>query len=116
VSGPGGAFPAEGQVASAVRLGVLRGILVAVGLSILDLLRKVSWPHDGVLGFVPGLAGMHDVDDYRQASAVPGLVVYRDDARCFSPTLDDFRRRALAAVDRAAPPVRWMLLNTEVIG
>jgi SulP family sulfate permease len=43
-------------------VGVLYGVLVAVALSILDLLRRVSRPHDGILGFVPGLAGMHDVD------------------------------------------------------
>jgi hypothetical protein len=26
-----------------------------------------------VLGLVPGLAGMHDLDDYPQAQTVPGL-------------------------------------------
>ena len=44
--------------------GVLYGVLVAVGLSMLDLLRRVARPHDAILGYVPGLAGMHDVDDY----------------------------------------------------
>jgi sulfate permease, SulP family len=45
-------------------VGVLYGVLIAAGLSILDLLRRVSRPHDGVLGYVPGLAGLHDIDDY----------------------------------------------------
>jgi sulfate permease, SulP family len=106
---------AVATLAAVLVLGVLEGVLVAVGLSILDLLRKVSRPHDGVLGFVPGLAGMHDVDDYPQASMVPGLVVYRYDAPLCFANADDFRRRALAAVDQAAPPVRWLLLNTEAI-
>ena len=38
--------------------------VVAVDLSILDLLRRISRPHDGVLGYVPGIAGMHDVTDW----------------------------------------------------
>jgi MFS superfamily sulfate permease-like transporter len=96
-------------------LGVLNGILVAVGLSILDLLRKLSRPHDGILGFVPGLAGMHDIDDYPNAVTVPGLVVYRFDAPLCFANADQFRRRALAAVDSAPTPTRWLLLNTEAI-
>jgi SulP family sulfate permease len=96
-------------------VGVLYGVLVAVGLSILDLLRRVSRPHDGILGFVPGLAGMHDVDDYPAATTVPGLVVYRYDAPLCFANAENFRRRALAAVDTAAPPARWLLLNMEAV-
>lgn len=51
------------STAAVLAVGVLYGVLVAVGLSILDLLRRVSRLHDGILGFVPGLAGMHHVDD-----------------------------------------------------
>jgi sulfate permease, SulP family len=100
---------------SVLVVGVLYGVLAAVGLSILDLLRKVSRPHDGILGFVPGLAGMHDVDDYPQATTEPGLVVYRYDAPLCFANAENFRRRALAAVDAADPPARWLLLNTEAI-
>jgi sulfate permease, SulP family len=96
-------------------VGVLYGVLVAVGLSILDLLRRVSRPHDAILGFVPGLAGMHDVDDYPDAATEPGLVVYRYDAPLCFANAEDFRRRALAALDSADPPARWLLLNTEAI-
>ncbi|MFC4950743.1 SulP family inorganic anion transporter [Pseudonocardia sp. GCM10023141] len=96
-------------------LGVLYGVLAAIGLSILDLLRRVSRPHDGVLGFAPGIAGMHDVDDHPDAATVPGLVVYRYDAPLFFANADDFRARALAALDAAAGPVRWLLLNMEAI-
>ncbi|GAA2558743.1 SulP family inorganic anion transporter [Pseudonocardia hydrocarbonoxydans] len=103
------------STAAVLAVGVLDGVLVAVGLSILDLLRKVSRPHDGILGLVPGLAGMHDVDDYPNAEMVPGLVVYRYDAPLCFANAEDFRRRALAAVDAADPPARWLLLNTEAI-
>jgi SulP family sulfate permease len=103
------------STAAVLAVGVLYGVLVAVGLSILDLLRKVSRPHDGILGLVPDLAGMHDVDDYPNAETVPGLVVYRYDAPLCFANAENFRRRALAAVDTADPPARWLLLNTEAI-
>jgi len=96
-----------------VALDVLNGVLIAVALSVLDVLRRVARPHDGILGYVPGIAGMHDVDDYPNARPVPGLVVYRYDAPLFFANAEDFRRRALAAVDEATTPVRWLLLNTE---
>ncbi len=94
---------------------VLVGILVAIGLSVLDLLRRVARPHDAVLGYVPGIAGMHDVDDYPDAERVPGLLVYRYDSPLFFANADDFRRRVLAAVDDSPEPVQWVLLNTEAV-
>jgi sulfate permease, SulP family len=99
--------------ASVLVLGVLLGVLVAVGLSIADLLRRVARPHDGVLGFVAGVAGMHDVDDYPGARLVPGLIVYRYDSPLFFANAEDFRARALAAVDEAPAPVEWFVLNAE---
>ena len=98
---------------SVLVLGILIGVLVAVGLSIADLLRRVARPHDGVLGFVPGTAGMHDVDDYPDAEQIPGLIVYRYDSPLFFANAEDFRTRALAAVDDAPTPAQWFLLNAE---
>ncbi len=92
---------------------VLYGIAIAIGLSVLNLLRRIVRPHDAVLGFVPGLAGMHDVEDYPGTSQVPGLLVYRYDAPLFFADADNFRTRALLAIDEAAEPVRWFVLNAE---
>ncbi|WKG06401.1 SulP family inorganic anion transporter [Mycolicibacterium sp. HK-90] len=93
--------------------GVLYGVLVAIALSLLDTLRRIARPHDSVLGYVPGVAGMHDVDDYPDAHPVPGLVVYRYDAPLFFANAEDFRERALTAVDEADGPVEWFVLNVE---
>jgi len=94
-------------------LGVLPGIGVAIALSILELLRRVARGHDGILGYPPGVPGMHDVDDYPDAVQVEGLVVYRYDSPLFFANAEDFRHRALTAVEEADPPVAWLLLNME---
>lgn len=106
---------AVGTTAAVLLVGVLAGVLVAIGLSVLDLLRRVARPHDAIEGYVPGLAGMHDVDDYPSAEPVPGLLVYRYDSPLFFANAEDFHHRALAAVEQSAQPVEWFVLNTEAI-
>ncbi|MDI2124772.1 SulP family inorganic anion transporter [Yinghuangia seranimata] len=100
-------------LAGVLALDILYGVLVAVALSVAELLSRVARPHDAVLGIAPGLAGMHDVDDYPQARTIPGLVVYRYDSPLFFANAEDFRRRALAAVTAETSPVAWFVLNAE---
>ncbi|MFI0265770.1 SulP family inorganic anion transporter [Streptomyces luteogriseus] len=104
---------AFGCLTGVLALDILYGVLVAVGLSVAELLTRVARPHDAVQGLVPGVAGMHDVDDYPQARTIPGLLVYRYDSPLFFANAENFRRRALEAVDEQSEPVRWFVLNTE---
>jgi SulP family sulfate permease len=103
--------------AAGLLFGVLPGIGAAIALSVLDLLRRIVHPHDGVLGYVPGIAGMHDIDDHPRSVQVPGLVVYRYDSPLFFANADDFLTRARRAVSdaQAQAPVEWLLLNAEAI-
>jgi high affinity sulfate transporter 1 len=99
--------------AGVLAFNILFGVLLAIGLSVAELLLRVARPHDAVLGRVPGLAGMHRVDDYPATRTIPGLVVYRYDAPLFFANAADFRRRALAAADSRGHPPRWFVLNVE---
>ena len=94
---------------------VLAGILVAVGLSVADLLARVARPPASVLGRVPGLAGLHNIEDYPDAEQIPGLLVFRYDAPLCFANAEDFHTRALEAVDAQPVPVEWFLLNAEAI-
>ncbi|WP_432143607.1 SulP family inorganic anion transporter [Streptomyces sp. bgisy084] len=104
---------ALGCLAGVLVLNILYGVLVAVGLSVAELLTRVARPHDAVEGLVPGVPGMHDVDDYPQARLIPGLLVYRYDSPLFFANAEDFRRSALDAVATQEIPVRWFVLNAE---
>jgi sulfate permease, SulP family len=95
---------------------ILYGVLIAIGLSVVELLVRVARPHDAVLGRVPGLAGMHDRDDYPESELIPGLIVYRYDSPLFFANANDFLQKALAVIDREEidhGPVRWFILNVE---
>src|SRR5690242_13508181 len=95
-------------------LGVLPGIAIAVGLSILNVFRRSWWPYDTELGRVEGLAGYHDIHSYPDALQLPGLVIYRFDAPLFFANATTFRDevRKFAAAD---PPPRWILVAAEPI-
>ena len=106
---------ALGTTLAVLVVGVLDGVLVAIGFSVLDLLRRVARPHDAVEGTVPGLAGMHDVKDFPGASVVPGLMIYRYDSPLFFANAENFRARALSSIAASETPIVWFVLNTEAI-
>ncbi|MGP3957677.1 SulP family inorganic anion transporter [Nonomuraea sp. 3N208] len=104
---------ALGALAGVLVFDILYGILLAVALSVAEMLARIARPHDAILGLVPDVAGMHDIDDYPAARTIPGLVIYRYDSPLFFANAQDFHRRALAAVDQQDAPVRWFVLNAE---
>lgn len=94
---------------------ILVGVGVAVGLSVIDLFARLMRPHDAVLGEIPNLAGLHDIEDWQGAKTIPGLVIYRYDAPLCFANAENFRKRAMAAIKAEKTPVEWFILSTEAI-
>ena len=95
-------------------LGVLPGIAIAVGLSILNVFRRAWWPYDTVLGRIGGLPGYHDTRSYPRAQHLPGLVIYRFDGPLFFANATTFRDN-IRRLARAAPPPAWILIAAEPV-
>jgi high affinity sulfate transporter 1 len=95
-------------------LGVLPGILIAVGLSILNVFRRAWWPHQAELGHVPGIAGLHDTESYPDADLLPGLVVYRFDAPLIFANARMFSDK-VRAIAEDTPDLRWIIVAAEPI-
>ena len=95
-------------------LGVLPGIAIAVGLSILNVFRRAWWPYDTELRRVDGLPGYHDVHSYPEADHLPGLVIYRFDAPLFFANAKTFRDE-VRRLARADPPPTWILIAAEPV-
>ena len=93
-------------------LGVLPGILLAITLSILNVFRRVWWPHRAELGRVEGLAGLHDTDTYPHSQLLPGLVVYRFDAPLIFANSRMFGD-SVRAMAEEHPDLRWVLVAAE---
>jgi MFS superfamily sulfate permease-like transporter len=70
-------------VAAVLVLGVLDGLLLAVGVSVLLMLRQLSLPRVAWLGRLGSSHDYIDLDRHREASPVPGLLIARPEEPLF---------------------------------
>ncbi len=86
-------------IAGVLALGMLVGILIAIGLSLLVVVLRAASPHTAVLGRLPDTDTYRDIADHPDAITLPGLVIYRFDAALFFANAPRLRDEILALVD-----------------
>jgi SulP family sulfate permease len=91
--------------------GILPGVLVAVALSLADLVRRAARPHDAVLGRLEGTPGYHDIEQHPGSETLPGLIIYRVDAPLFFANARFLRERVHQLIETAQAPVRMVVLD-----
>ena len=101
--------------ACVIFFGVLDALVVAVGLSMIDTVRRSASPHDAVLGWVERLGRYADVSLHPSARVTPGVVVYRLDDRLFFANARYFKGRVREAIRAAPAPVRWLVLDADAM-
>ena len=102
-------------VAGVVIAGVLEAVLLAVGLTIVDAVRRSAQPGDAVLGWDAELGRWADVSEHPDARVVPGIVVYRLDDRLFFANARYVKQRMQDAVRGAQTPVHFLVLDAEAV-
>jgi high affinity sulfate transporter 1 len=98
-----------------ITVGVLPGVLVAVGLALIQLLANASRPHDAVVGRVPGTGVYHDIAGHPEAETFPGLVIYRFDAPLLFFNSDRFKSRVRSVIHEAGTKPRCLILDAETM-
>ncbi|WP_426320798.1 SulP family inorganic anion transporter [Microbacterium sp. E-13] len=95
--------------------GVEQGIILAIVLSILELVRRAYSPRDFLVGvdkagsptYIPAAPG---------TESLPGLIVFRFDARLFYANASLFVGDIQKLIAEAPSPVRWLVLDCSSIG
>lgn len=98
-----------------VAFGVLQALLVAVGLSMIDTVRRSARPYDAVLGWVERLGRYGDVSTHRSAKVTPGVVVYRLDDRLFFANARYVHGRVVEAIRAAPTKTSWLVFDAEAV-
>ena len=96
-------------------LGMLPGILLAIALSLIWLLRVGSNPTEAVLGEVAEWKGYFNVAVHPHARTIPGLLLYRFDSSLVFFNVDIFRDRIRKKISTATTPVAWVVVDASPI-
>jgi high affinity sulfate transporter 1 len=96
-------------------LGVLRGIGVAVVLSLVTFVAHAWRPYMAELVRVERRKGYHDVSRHPDGRRIPGLAIVRFDAPLFFANAELFADFVTRSVTSAPEPVRWVVIAAEPI-
>ena len=96
-------------------VGVLPGVLIAVGLALLRLLRLASRPHDVVLGLVQEKDDVYSAVEEEGGRTIPGLIIYRFDSSLLFFNADYFKDRVRAIIRNANTKPKWFLFDVESV-
>ena len=95
-------------------VGVEQGIILAIVVSIIDIIRRQYQPKD----FVVGLSEAGEPTYTKAAPGVqsePGLLVFRYDAQLFYANANSFVDDVQRLVEAAPTPVRWLVIDASTL-
>jgi SulP family sulfate permease len=97
-----------------ISLGVLNGVVIAIGATLIYLLRKLMFPRDAMLGRIPGRNGFYKLHRTPEASAVPGLALclIQGSILFFNAAYVQSRLRAIV---EGLPGTRWLVIDASAI-
>jgi sulfate permease, SulP family len=99
------------SIAGVIVLGVLNGVAIAVGATLLYLLMKDMWPRDAMLGRIPGREGFYKLHRYQNAQPIPGLAIYLLQGNLLFFNADYVKGRLEAVIASLAPGTEWLIFN-----
>jgi MFS superfamily sulfate permease-like transporter len=102
-------------VVGMLTIGLLGALVLAVLLSILDVVRRSAQPRDAVLGWSDRAGRFVDLERHRDAVVFPGLLIYRLDDRLFFANSRYFRGRVRDAIRGAPYPVTTLVFDAESV-
>jgi len=96
-------------------IGVLQGVIVAIGLSLMAFVRQAWDPYRAELVNIGGVPGYHDLSRHAEGQRIPGLVIARFDAPLFFANGSVFDTYIRSLVTQAPQPERWVIVAAEPI-
>ncbi|MCC8927886.1 MAG: SulP family inorganic anion transporter [Rhodococcus sp. (in: high G+C Gram-positive bacteria)] len=96
-------------------VGVLQGIVVAIGLSFAAVIARAWQPYRTELVRTADRPGYHDIERHPDGQRIPGLAVVRFDAPLFFANGTIFDRYIRSVVHHQPTPAEWVVIAAEPI-
>ena len=96
-------------------VGVLQGIVVAIGLSFAAVIARAWQPYRTELVRTADRPGYHDIERHPDGQRTPGLAVVRFDAPLFFANGTIFDRYIRSVVHHQPTPAEWVVIAAEPI-
>ena len=96
-------------------LGIEKGILIGVALSLIMVIFQSSYPHHAELGQVPGTHFYRNIDRFPEVRTRPDLLVVRFDASLFFGNIERFRDTLNEYIDQKGKRLKAIIINCESI-
>jgi high affinity sulfate transporter 1 len=96
-----------------LQMGILKGLIFAVGITLVVLMRKLSTPQDSILGRLSDTGNFVDVNRHPEAEQIPHLLIFRPNGMLFFANANRIRNHLRELTNPAAGPFRAVLINLE---
>ncbi|HYK35886.1 SulP family inorganic anion transporter [Alloacidobacterium sp.] len=97
-----------------LQMGILKGLIFAVGITLVIVMWKLSIPQDSVLGRLPGSPGNFiDVERHPEAEQIPHLLIVRPNGMLFFANANRIHNRLRELTKPAGVPLHAVLINLE---
>jgi len=97
-----------------ISLGVLKGVVIAVAVTLLYILLKEMRPRDAMLGHVPGRNGFYKLHRSKAAQPIPGLAICLIEGSLLFFNVDYVQSRLMAIADEV-PNIDWLVLDASAV-
>ncbi|HXV31180.1 MAG TPA: SulP family inorganic anion transporter [Sinorhizobium sp.] len=98
-----------------IGLGVLNGVVIAIAATLIYLLRQSMYPHDALLGRIPGRDGFYKLHREPEARAVPGFGACMIQGSLLFFNTDYVEARLLSIADALPAGTRWLVIDASTI-
>jgi high affinity sulfate transporter 1 len=103
------------SILGVLSLGVLRGAIIAVLVTLSHLVWVASQPRDALLGVIPGRDGLYKLHRHPEAASIPRLTIYLPEGSLVFFNAEYVKHRLLKSVGRSAVPPVWLVLDASAI-
>jgi high affinity sulfate transporter 1 len=97
--------------AAVLLLGILKGVIVAVLVSLLLLIRRTAHPHVAFLGLIPGTRLYSDTERHPENKAVPGVLAFRVEAALLYFNIEHVREAVWEKIRSTAGPLKLVVCD-----